>query len=155
MAEVALGVLAASSLSGAGAAILAYGVARTRGRRTRARRLTQLVGLTESAQPSAVSALRARSRPLVSRASAALTFTRAHAEVVSRFGTVLALFSSLIGLVTGNAALLVMVLSGVALTVWLRRTTAVRRRLEQQAAGAFEMLANGLRAGYSIPQAIA
>ena len=33
---------------------------------------------------------------------------------------------------TGNAALLVMVLSGVALTVWLRRTTAVRRRLEQQ-----------------------
>jgi Flp pilus assembly protein TadB len=149
---VALGVPA---LVGVGAGSLIYGWQRNRTRQARSRRLAKVVGL---GQPSPGVANRARRAAwaLVSVNWQRLSRTLiAHQVAATRSATVTILLGGVVGLLSGQVACYVPVVFAVAVLTWLRQQSAAHRRLEEQAPAALEMLSAGLRAGYSVPQAIA
>jgi len=69
--------------------------------------------------------------------------------------TALAAVSALIGLSTLSAGWIVAAAGGGGLAYWLGGHARRRQRLETQALTAMQLLSGGLRAGYSVPQAIA
>jgi tight adherence protein B len=154
MPSPTLGLLVAAALAGLGSGCLSYALARAQARRARARRLAQMVGLSDPLRSAPARPWHAGLARVADRTQGVRRVLRGRADEVIRISTIVGLAAALIGLVAGSLAWLVLVGVAAGLVLWLRRHTAAARRLEQQAADAFEMLANGLRAGHSIPQAI-
>ncbi len=144
-----LGQLALASLFGLGVALLTYTLAQERAHAARTRRLRGLLG--PDIIPAAPERADITSRPL--RLLGELM--RARPVTTQRLAISLSLLGLLAGLATGGLAWLGLLAVGLALLARLRVETRVGRELDQQAPAAIEMMAAGLRAGYSIQQAIA
>jgi tight adherence protein B len=154
-----IGAIAAPHILAAGlialsAVLLRLGLMRALSHRSRSRRLAEVVHFVdETAAPAAHGEHRS-----YERFKRAWLATRAYVNhrttLFVRVTTIAALASAVIGLVGGRPTWFVLVALMVAINLWVRREAGTRRRLEEQAAPAFEMLANGLRAGFSVPQAI-
>jgi tight adherence protein B len=126
---------------------------RARQRSTTMRRVAVLVGVDAGRlQPlqsdSTSRRIRLRLTQLVGR-------VRAHDDALRGPAVALAVVSALIGLGTVSLGWLI-VAGGLALAAYALNGRARRRqRVESQALSAMQLLASGLRAGYSVPQAIA
>jgi len=155
MAELAGFVtFGAPALAGIGAGLVTYASVRRRSRMNRSRRLAQVVGLQTS--PSAASRPGHAVWTRIEHAGGRLSQTLIARQIITtRVSIGIALVGGLMLLVSGYLAWGLPAAAGVGIMVWLRRQSAAYRRLEQQAPAALEMLSAGLRAGYSVPQAIA
>lgn len=141
---------AVAALSAVGAMLLAGGVYRLQGRAVTSRRVAALLSEdTESGQPI-------RGVPLNWRLQARQAFARveAHDARLRDPAVALACVCALVGLATVSPQWLgLSVLSGLAAYALGGRERR-RRRIEAQALDAMTLFASGLRAGYSVPQAI-
>jgi tight adherence protein B len=144
----------AASLAGAGVMVVLSGVLRARRRTATADRLLRLVTIGEPA-PSAASsaelprmALRLQLERLVAR-------VRSHERSLRTPAVAIALIAGLLGLATVSIGWLVV--AGLAAGAAYAFNGEARRqaRIEAQALGTMQLLSAGLRAGYSVPQAIA
>lgn len=144
--------LTLSALAAAGMVLLLAGVQRARQRTTSMRRFATIVGLEPGALqplvPPATSRLQVELTQLVAR-------VRVHDAALRGPAIAAAVVCALIGL--GSASLAWLILAGcAALAAYAFNGRARRRqRVEAQALGAMQLMASGLRAGYSVPQAIA
>jgi len=149
---IALGV---SALVGIGAALLTYASLRNRAHSARSRRLAQVVGLRQPVPGATSRARHAIISPVYRagrRVSAALL---GHRLAATRVATLAIGGGAVVGLLSGQMQWYLPVVAAVGILTWLRKQSAALRRLEQQAPAALETLSAGLRAGYSVPQAIA
>lgn len=142
---------AVSALFGLGAALAAYAVMNVRRRTATTRRLATFVVAEANPMrppPAAVDHL----RRWYHRAHGVV---RTHPSAVRASLVLLALLGMLAGLATGS--LLGFALAGLAagLIFLVSDQTRAQRMLEMQGPAAIELMAAGLRAGYSVPQAIA
>jgi len=135
----------------AGVVLLASGLYRVRLRASTARRVAEVLDertmartLPRSAPPAA---WRIQTRHLIAE-------LEARGDVLRVPATGLACVCALIGLANVSPAWLVLA-AGAAITAYaLGAGERRRRRIEAQALDTMELLASGLRAGYSVPQAI-
>lgn len=135
----------------AGVVLLASGVYRVRARATTARRVAEVLD-----EPATLPAL-----PRASQSAAWRIETRhiaalidARGEVLRGPATALACVCALIGLANVSPIWLVLAAGGAVGAYVLGAGERRRRRIEFQALDTMELLASGLRAGYSVPQAI-
>jgi tight adherence protein B len=139
-----------SLLLGVGSALIAYSLFVKRGRRATARRVVAFVG-TESigpvlAAPPRSVFFRLRSSPWMVRVTPSTPRTALLAIIT---------LGLLAGLLAGSAwGFSLATLAAIVLIILASRGQA-RDRLEGQAPGAVSLLASGLRAGFSVPQAMA
>ena len=145
--------LAVALLAGLGGSLLAYGLIRTGARKARSRRLVQIVGLVQPAVGPRVR--RVDWLPLELLARQFVGVLRGYSALVSRLATVLGLAAAVTGLISGEVIWFGLLPVACGAVFWVHRQSATRRRLERQAPAALEMVSAALRAGYSVPQAMA
>jgi len=126
MAELGTDFLAASALSGVGAGLLTYGLARVRARAARARRLAHVVGITDTGSPASARFTRRARVRLSAFVQDLRHLARVHATLGTRAAASIGLTSGMTGLMPGDLAWFLLVLVGVGLIVWLRRQTGAR-----------------------------
>ncbi|HEY3058594.1 MAG TPA: type II secretion system F family protein [Chloroflexota bacterium] len=142
-----------AALAASGVVLILAALDRARQRSTTMRRVAVLVGVDAGRLeplPSGSTSRRIRLRltQLVGRVGA-------HDDALRGPAVALAVVSALIGLGTVSLGWLI-VAGGLALAAYALNGRARRRqRVESQALSAMQLLASGLRAGYSVPQAIA
>jgi tight adherence protein B len=142
-------------LVGLGAGLMTFGMLRRRARHARTRRLAALVGMDPQG-PGAVGVARQASKSLLQQLAQRMGHLLIVRQVAAkRIGTLTVIAGALTGLLSGQPMWYAPVLCAAAVMVWLHLHATTHRKLEQQAPAALEMLAAGLRAGFSVPQAIA
>jgi len=137
--------------SAVGVVLLASGVYRVRARATTVRRVAEVLderaALPALPRASQFAALRIETRHIAA-------FMGARGEALRGPATALACVCALIGLANVSPIWLVFA-AGAAVTAYALGAGERRRaRIELQALDTMELLASGLRAGYSVPQAI-
>jgi len=142
-----------AALAASGVVLILAALDRARQRSTTMRRVAVLVGvdagpLEPLRSDSSPQRVRLQLTQLVAR-------VRAHDDALRGPAVALAIVSALIGLGTVSLGWLI-VAGGLAVAAYAFNGRARRReRVETQALAAMQLLASGLRAGYSVPQAIA
>ena len=144
-----------AGLAGLGVAFVAYGYGQARARNARARRLASVVGLQDKRLAPNVKSASAGWSVAAARLRQLGLLLNAHPSAATRVATVVALGTALVGLILGQVMWLPFAAGAGAIVIVVRRLSASRRALEQQAPAALEMLSAALRAGYSVPQALA
>lgn len=155
MSELVLVGPVVAGLAGLGVAFLAHGFAQARARNARARRLANVVGLHDKQLATNAKGTGAGSSEGAARLRQFGSLLKAHPSVATRVATVTALGTALVGLILGQVMWLPFAAAAGAIVIIVRRMSASKRALEQQAPAALEMLSAALRAGYSVPQALA
>jgi tight adherence protein B len=140
-----------------GAVVLATGLARLRRRAVKSRRYAALLANVPIAAyadadlpPEVAPAPRWRIE-----VRHALAVIQARGSRFSGPTVAVACVSGLVGLATVNPALIVLAVLAAVASYALGASERRRRRIEAQALNALQLLSQGLRAGYSVPQAIA
>jgi tight adherence protein B len=135
---------------GLGTALLVYGFVLARARAITARRMAAFVVGDVHLEARAPT----RTLDLKQLARAVTAGIRARAGLVRMLMIVLALGAIALGFITGSFLWLLVALGCAASIFFVSRKSKRERLLEEQAPAALEMLAAGLRAGYSVPQAL-
>jgi len=148
-------MMAVAALTGVGVGCLVLVFMQRRARRARGRRMALLVGVATPSSTASEFRFAPQLAAFNRATQRARGMLRARAELVIRLATLAAIGCAMVGLIGGLPGLFLVAAICGSLIFWLRRESQERNKLDRQAASAFEMLANGLRAGYSIPQAIA
>lgn len=135
-------------LFGLGMAVLVAGLARHRAHSARARRLSLILAA------NGVSASQERRGPAARPPLVEQLGRRVRPADLQRLAMLLGAASALAAFSSGNLLWFGLLAVAVVLMAPARAASRRRRELDEQAAATIEMLASGLRAGYSIPQAI-
>jgi tight adherence protein B len=154
-AELSRAALLVAALAGLSVVLLGFGIWRAQRRRETARRIATLLALDEAHPGQATSA------PIVAPVPRwrlelvqALAALQARDSLLRAPAVALACVAALIGLATISSGwILVAAAAGLA-GYWLGGHARRRERIEAQALYAMQLLSGGLRAGYSVPQAI-
>jgi tight adherence protein B len=139
-----------ASLAGSGVTLLLLALERIRGRAMTKRRVANLVGV----QFDQLEQFQGGSSRLRISVTHVIARVRAHDAALRGPAIVLAVISGLVGLATASVGWLIGAgcAAGAAYAFdWRARR---RRKIESQALLSLQLLASGLRAGYSVPQAI-
>jgi tight adherence protein B len=151
--EISLLPLGLAALAAAGLVIILIAVERGRQRATALRRLATMVGVDVIDTPAAPRRSISLGRPRIDVAHA-VRRVRAHDDALRGPAMAIAVVCCLLGLAMVSMPLLVIAGLAAGASYALNGRARRRRRIEQQALGAMQLLASGLRAGYSVPQAV-
>jgi tight adherence protein B len=143
-------------LAACGVVLLGFGIWRARRRATTTRRLATILAMDEDLptlrRPSEV--LHAPPRRWRLEIRQALARLQARDTLLRTPAVVCACICGILGLATVSAGWLGLALLFALAAYWLGRRERRRRRIEAQALNAMQLFASGLRAGYSVGQAI-
>jgi tight adherence protein B len=144
-----------AGLSAAGVVLLAWGMYRLRRRTATSRRIAALLAEPLPGADGTVAPDAPPDKRWVLELRHGLAVVEAHDTQLRAPTLALGCICGLLGLATVSPALLgLAVLTAVAVYA-LGKSDRRRKRIEAQALNAMQLLASGLRAGYSVPQAIA
>jgi len=143
-----------AALASGGVVLILTALERAHQRSTTMRRVAVLVGtdsadrLTPLESPGTLNAVRLRSVQAIAR-------IRAHDDALRGPVLALCIVAGLVGIATLTVAWIVVAAILAAAAYGLNARARRRERIEAQALSAMQLLSSGLRAGYSVPQAIA